>query len=171
MVCRSTKPFCCSLQARPPLPAFVWLFRLLLGRLPGAGSQASNGTRSFCSRCGTPLSFQRGDLPEELDITLSSLDETDWKPQMHIWQCNGAQPACCAAGRPCWLCGDAARCAGMLRQHAGLGRRCAPRELQAGNAALTRPSPVARSGQILQSAGAAGVEATAAACGRPRHAA
>ena len=59
--------------------------------------QASNGARRFCSLCGTPLSFQRGDLPEEIDITLSSLDETDvhWKPQMHIWQSNGAALASC----------------------------------------------------------------------------
>ena len=83
-------------------------------RVLAAPPQASNGVRRFCLKCGTPLSFQvrpavalplpppsppsgfsihrchrfavqRGDLPEEVDITLSSMDDCDWQPEMHIW--------------------------------------------------------------------------------------
>jgi len=36
-----------------------------------------NVLRSFCGKCGTTLTFQQDDLPEEIDITIASLDQPD----------------------------------------------------------------------------------------------
>lgn len=33
--------------------------------------------RSFCAACGTPLVFEHDDFPEEVDITLCSLDDPE----------------------------------------------------------------------------------------------
>ena len=33
--------------------------------------------RGFCGRCGTHLTFQQADLPDEIDVTIGSLDEPD----------------------------------------------------------------------------------------------
>ena len=33
--------------------------------------------RSFCAACGTPLTFEHDDFPDELDLTLCSLDDPE----------------------------------------------------------------------------------------------
>ena len=38
------------------------------------------GVRSFCSRCGTQLTFQHADFPDEIDVTTSSLDAPELVP-------------------------------------------------------------------------------------------
>jgi len=43
-------------------------------------------TRSFCSRCGTPLFFQSTRWPGEIHVTLASLDSCDGiEPQAHVY--------------------------------------------------------------------------------------
>jgi hypothetical protein len=37
-------------------------------------ASASEAVRGFCLRCGTQLTFQRDDSPQEIDVTLCSLD-------------------------------------------------------------------------------------------------
>jgi hypothetical protein len=45
-----------------------------------------NVIRTFCQRCGTPLTYQRHDLSEEIDVTLCSLDEPEqFIPEDHTW--------------------------------------------------------------------------------------
>ena len=40
--------------------------------------QSSEGvTRSFCGACGTPLTYARTDAPNEIDVTMCSLDVPD----------------------------------------------------------------------------------------------
>ena len=42
--------------------------------------------RSFCASCGTPLVFEHDELPDELDITLCSLDEPESiQPRDHTY--------------------------------------------------------------------------------------
>jgi hypothetical protein len=42
--------------------------------------------RTFCGRCGTPLTYRNVRRPAEVDITLGSLDEPDRAaPVDHIW--------------------------------------------------------------------------------------
>ena len=42
--------------------------------------------RGFCPMCGTPLSYQRDDRPDEIDVTAATLDDPEAvKPQDHIY--------------------------------------------------------------------------------------
>ena len=43
-------------------------------------------TRSFCGRCGSPLTYRRDDAPDELDIMTVSLDDPGAvSPTFHVW--------------------------------------------------------------------------------------
>ena len=37
-------------------------------------------TRGFCGDCGTALTYERADLPEEIDVTIASLDAPEAVP-------------------------------------------------------------------------------------------
>lgn len=53
----------------------------------------SGGVRRFCGQCGTPLSFQRTDLGDELDVQVGSLDEPGlWDVEMNIWASQRVPP-------------------------------------------------------------------------------
>ncbi|HEX4583472.1 MAG TPA: GFA family protein [Burkholderiaceae bacterium] len=42
--------------------------------------------RAFCARCGTQLTYRHQDSPDEVDLTVGSLDEPDRvTPAVHIW--------------------------------------------------------------------------------------
>jgi hypothetical protein len=42
--------------------------------------------RSFCSRCGTPLTYQHDGRAGEIDVTIGSLEQPDRvAPVDHIW--------------------------------------------------------------------------------------
>jgi len=51
-------------------------FRFTVGS-PARIRSSNAACRSFCATCGTPLVFERDSLPDELDITLCSLDEPE----------------------------------------------------------------------------------------------
>jgi hypothetical protein len=40
-------------------------------------------TRSFCGRCGTPIAYRHEDWPDEIELTLATLDEPDCLPPDH----------------------------------------------------------------------------------------
>ena len=43
-------------------------------------------SRSFCGRCGSPLTYHRDDTPGELDVMTISLDDPNaFPPAFHIW--------------------------------------------------------------------------------------
>lgn len=43
-------------------------------------------TRTFCARCGTPLTYRHERRPDTVDITLGSLDAPErFAPVDHIW--------------------------------------------------------------------------------------
>jgi hypothetical protein len=45
--------------------------------------------RSFCSNCGTPLTYARDDSPQRIDVTLGSLDAPESIPPAdHTWMCD-----------------------------------------------------------------------------------
>jgi hypothetical protein len=53
---------------------------------PTRFASSINVTRTFCQRCGTPLTYQRHDQSEEIDVTLGSLDKPERLiPQDHTW--------------------------------------------------------------------------------------
>ena len=42
--------------------------------------------RSFCGRCGTPLSYRHDSRPDEVDVQLATLDEAAvFAPVDHVW--------------------------------------------------------------------------------------
>jgi hypothetical protein len=76
----------CSICRRTTgAPAVAWFsvrlsdFRFLLGSPQGHRS-SEHGTRSFCPRCGTQLTFQSSHFPDEIDVTTCSLDEPERVP-------------------------------------------------------------------------------------------
>jgi hypothetical protein len=43
-------------------------------------------TRSFCGRCGTPLTYLHKDYDGKIDVTTCSLDDPEaFPPQGHVW--------------------------------------------------------------------------------------
>ena len=71
----------CTICQRTSGAAFVTWFTVPLAAFtlvsgePSSFSSSDDGTRSFCSRCGTPLTFSSRRFPGELDVTAGSLDE------------------------------------------------------------------------------------------------
>jgi hypothetical protein len=49
-------------------------FRFTSGH-PARFNSTEKGRRSFCSLCGTQLTFENADFPDEIDVTTSSLDD------------------------------------------------------------------------------------------------
>ncbi len=49
--------------------------------------QSSPGvTRSFCSRCGTPIAYQTVKRPGEIDIYVNAFDEPErFRPETHVF--------------------------------------------------------------------------------------
>lgn len=71
----------CSICRRTTGAPFVaWFsvprsdFRLLQGE-PARFRSTPKATRSFCPRCGTQLTFEHDDFPDEIGVTTSSLDD------------------------------------------------------------------------------------------------
>lgn len=47
---------------------------------PASFRSSGHGTRAFCPRCGTPLTFQSTRTPDEIDVTTCSLDDPEHVP-------------------------------------------------------------------------------------------
>jgi hypothetical protein len=53
---------------------------------PATYASSQNVLRTFCSRCGTALTYQRLDLPDSIDVTLGSMDDPEQlEPEDHTW--------------------------------------------------------------------------------------
>jgi len=53
---------------------------------PARFAASLQATRTFCRHCGTPLTFQLHEKPEEIDVTICSLDDPERVvPQDHTW--------------------------------------------------------------------------------------
>ena len=82
----------CSICRRTTGAPFVtWLtvprsgFRIVRGE-PKRFRSSATATRSFCATCGTQLTFARDDLPNEIDVTVGSLDDPNSAPpRYHIF--------------------------------------------------------------------------------------
>lgn len=60
-------------------------FEWLRGR-PAAYTTRPGVTRRFCSRCGSPLTYERADSPDHIDVTAGTLDDpSGLKPDDHVW--------------------------------------------------------------------------------------
>jgi hypothetical protein len=90
----------CSICRRTTgAPSVAWFsvprkkYRLTDGT-PARFRSSARAVRAFCSRCGTQITFERDDLPDEIDVTTCSLDEPDRvPPKNHIY----------ASSKPAWV--------------------------------------------------------------------
>lgn len=58
----------------------------LSGAEPASFRSSPRVTRRFCGGCGTALTYERDDLPDEIDVTTASLDDPDLAaPADHTW--------------------------------------------------------------------------------------
>ncbi|HEV7266905.1 MAG TPA: GFA family protein [Falsiroseomonas sp.] len=48
-----------------------------VGGAPARYASSARAERSFCQRCGTPLTFESRDFPDEVDVTIASLDNPE----------------------------------------------------------------------------------------------
>lgn len=76
----------CSICRRTTGAPFVaWFsvprsrFRLVCGA-PARFRSTAKGTRSFCPRCGTQLTFEHDEFPDEIDVTVCSLEQPERLP-------------------------------------------------------------------------------------------
>jgi hypothetical protein len=72
-------------------PAVAWLtmprasFRFTSGT-PTTFASSDEGRRRFCPACGTALTFESSDYPDETDLTAASLDHPALAPPRdHTW--------------------------------------------------------------------------------------
>ena len=72
-------------------PSVAWFtvelsdFALISGTLANYRSSL-HVTRGFCAECGTQLTYQRDDSPNDIDITLCSLDDPEgMRPDDHTF--------------------------------------------------------------------------------------
>jgi hypothetical protein len=74
-ICRRTTgaPFVTWFSVRPSD------FRIVEGE-PMRFNSTERGVRSFCSRCGTQLTFRYAELGDEIDVTTCSLDHPELVP-------------------------------------------------------------------------------------------
>lgn len=76
----------CSICRRTSGAPFVGWFSVpargyqLRSGEPASFRSSDHGTRSFCPRCGTPLTFRSDRSPEEIDVTTCSLDDPERIP-------------------------------------------------------------------------------------------
>ena len=54
-------------------------YRIVSGA-PTRFASSAKATRTFCPRCGTPLTFESDEHPDEIDITTASLDDPEAMP-------------------------------------------------------------------------------------------
>jgi hypothetical protein len=75
----------CRRSAGAPYIAWFSLlerhFRLTAGA-PASYRSTAHGVRQFCRECGTQLTFRSDLAPDELDVTIASLDDPE-----AIWPC------------------------------------------------------------------------------------
>lgn len=73
----------CSICRRTSGAPFVAWLTVPAGQLtftagaPARFQSSEHGTRTFCPRCGTPLTFQSSRFADEIDVTICSLDDPE----------------------------------------------------------------------------------------------
>jgi hypothetical protein len=86
---------CRTCRRAAAAPAVAWItfpangLSFVAGR-PVAYRSSPNVERTFCGRCGTPLTYVHDDFPAAVDVTTCSLDDPDaFPPADHTWTSHG----------------------------------------------------------------------------------
>ncbi len=86
MVCHCQT--CRQVSGAPAVPWVTFMkshFAFVTGQ-PETLHSSQNVVRTFCSNCGTPLSYTSTAFPDEVDITTCTLDEPNaYPPTHHSW--------------------------------------------------------------------------------------
>jgi hypothetical protein len=75
-----TSCHCVNCRRSSGAPLVAWFsvlrsqFRLVAGQ-PSAFKSSEHGTRRFCNRCGTQLTFESTHSADQIDVTICSLDD------------------------------------------------------------------------------------------------
>jgi len=87
----STICHCSTCRRVAGAPMVAWFtvpraeYRVVAGT-PTRFASSERAERTFCPRCGTPLTFEGKVNPDEVDITTVSLDEPEaMPPEDHTW--------------------------------------------------------------------------------------
>ena len=95
--------FCRSCRLASGAPSVAWFvvsidqYTLLSGE-PATFQSSPPVTRSFCTKCGTPLAYQHADDRNAIELTTATLDEPQRFPPTHeIWH---SQKVSWAASNP-----------------------------------------------------------------------
>jgi hypothetical protein len=79
----------CRRAAGAPLVAWVTFASAnfaFTAAQPNAYHSSPPVVRTFCGRCGSPLTYVHADFPGEIDVTIASLDQPDdVAPRDHTW--------------------------------------------------------------------------------------
>lgn len=82
---------CRSCRLASGAPSVAWtVFRVsdfaFVAGQPARFHSSPPVTRTFCGRCGTPLTYQRDCWPDTIDVTTVTLDHADeFAPTKEIW--------------------------------------------------------------------------------------
>jgi hypothetical protein len=92
---QATACHCSICRRTSAAPLVAWFavtpgsFRFVSGQ-PTTFHSSEHATRTFCSSCGTPLTFQSALYPNEVDVTTCSLDDPEQvPPRSHTWRASG----------------------------------------------------------------------------------
>jgi hypothetical protein len=87
---------CTSCRRTTGAQSVAWIsvkratFKLLRGT-PREYASSEKVVRSFCERCGCSLSYTHDKYPDEIDLTIASLDSPEAvAPTDHIWMSDAA---------------------------------------------------------------------------------
>lgn len=82
---------CQSCRRASGAPSVAWVvmrqtdFALISGE-PRSFQSSPEVIRTFCPNCGTPLTYQRADSPDSIDVTTVTLDHAEqFAPSREIW--------------------------------------------------------------------------------------
>ena len=82
MVCHCQS--CRRIAGAPVVAWFTVAQESLQLRGPTSAFESSAGVRrSFCTACGTPITYQNAKSPEEIDVTTCTLDDPNALPPTH----------------------------------------------------------------------------------------
>ena len=99
----------CSICRRTTgAPVVAWFtvktadFRIVAGE-PARFRSSASATRTFCTACGTALTFRSDDHGDEIDVTTCSLDDPErLPPKSHTWRASGLSWEKSADGLPAY---------------------------------------------------------------------
>ena len=79
----------CRRTAGAPVVTWATYARAAVGFVAGSPAELRSSppvTRTFCGRCGTPLTFATTEEPDWIDVTVASMDRPEAvPPRGHIW--------------------------------------------------------------------------------------